>query len=139
MSQTRFDLNEAELPRAWYNLNADLPVPLPPPLHPQTLLPVDADFMSVLSPRGLTAQDMSLEAEIEIPAPVREIYKLWRPTPLLRARRLEQALGPPAHIYYRYEGVSPVGSHKVNTAVAQAFYRKEEGGRAFTTETGAGQ
>lgn len=139
MTHTRFDLGEDELPRSWYNLNADLPEPLPPPLHPQTRQPVDAEFMSVISPRGLTAQDMSLDAEIEIPTPVRDIYKLWRPTPLLRARRLEQVLGTPAHIYYKYEGVSPVGSHKVNTAVAQAFYLKEDGGRAFTTETGAGQ
>ncbi len=136
---TRFDLPECELPRAWYNVNADLPTPLPPPLNPATLEPVTADFLSVLSPRAILAQDMSGEAEIEIPDPVREIYKLWRPTPLLRAHRLERALETPAHIYYKYEGGSPVGSHKPNTAVAQAFYLKDEGGRAFTTETGAGQ
>ncbi|MGD9602665.1 MAG: TrpB-like pyridoxal phosphate-dependent enzyme [Gammaproteobacteria bacterium] len=139
MGQTRFDLSEAELPRTWYNINADLPTPLPPPLHPVTQQPVDVEFMSTISPRGLIAQDVATEPEIEIPTPVRDLYKLWRPTPLLRAYRLEQALGTPAHIYYKYEGVSPVGSHKANTAVAQAFYLKDDGGKAFTTETGAGQ
>lgn len=136
---TRFDLPESELPRAWYNINADLPRPLEAPLHPGTFETVTPDFLSVLSPAAILAQDMSTEAEIEIPDPVREIYKLWRPTPLLRAHRLEAALETPAHIYYKYEGVSPVGSHKPNTAVAQAFYLKDEGGKAFATETGAGQ
>ena len=139
MSQIRFDLPESEIPRAWYNINADMPVPMFPPLHPGTQEPVTPEFMSVLSPMGLLAQDMSSDDQIEIPDPVRDIYKLWRPTPLLRARRLEEALQTPAHIYYKYEGVSPVGSHKPNTAVAQAFYLKDEGGKAFTTETGAGQ
>jgi tryptophan synthase beta chain len=137
--QIRFDLPESRLPRAWYNLNADMPVPMLPPLHPATREPVTAEFLSVLSPMALLGQDMSPDAEIEIPEPVRDIYKLWRPTPLLRARRLEAALDTPAHVYYKYEGVSPVGSHKANTAVAQAFFLKDEGGKAFTTETGAGQ
>ena len=136
---TKFLLPEDHIPKAWYNLNADMPVPMMPPLNPQTGEPVTPEFMSVLSPMGLLAQDMSPDAEIEIPDEVREIYALWRPTPLLRARRLEQALGTPAHIYYKYEGVSPVGSHKPNTAVAQAFYAKQEGVKAYTTETGAGQ
>jgi tryptophan synthase beta chain len=135
----RFDLPQSELPRAWYNINADMPVPMMPPLHPGTKEPVTAEFLSVLSPMALLGQDMSRDDYIEIPEPVREIYKLWRPTPLLRATRLEKALNTPAHIYYKYEGVSPVGSHKANTAVAQAFYAKEEGVTAFTTETGAGQ
>ncbi len=139
MTTTRFNLPESALPRAWYNLNADLPTPLPPPLHPATKQPVDFEFMSVISPRGLIAQDVATDAEIEIPEPVRDLYKLWRPTPLMRAHRLERVLGTPAHIYYKYEGVSPVGSHKANTAVAQAFYLKEDGGECFTTETGAGQ
>ena len=110
-----------------------------PPLHPETKEPVTPEFLSVLSPMALLGQDVSPDAEIEIPEPVRDIYKLWRPTPLMRALRLEQALETPAHIYYKYEGVSPVGSHKPNTAVAQAFFLKDEGGKAFTTETGAGQ
>ena len=135
----RFDLPQSELPRAWYNINADMPVPMMPPLHPQTKEPVTAEFLSVLSPMALLGQDMSRDDLIEIPEPVREIYKLWRPTPLLRATRLEKALETPAHIYYKYEGVSPVGSHKANTAVAQAFYAKQEGVTAFATETGAGQ
>lgn len=138
-AQTRFELPESELPHAWYNMNADMPVPMAPPLHPQTKEPVTAEFLSVLSPMALLGQDMSRDDYIEIPDPVRDVYKLWRPTPLLRARRLEQALETPAHIYYKYEGVSPVGSHKPNTAVAQAFYASQEGATAFTTETGAGQ
>ncbi len=139
MTATQFILPESELPRAWYNLNADMPVPMLPPLHPGTQEPITPEFLSVLSPMALLGQDVSPEAEIEIPEPVRDIYKLWRPTPLLRAKRLEEALETPAHIYYKYEGVSPVGSHKPNTAIAQAFYLKDEGGKAFTTETGAGQ
>ena len=140
MSQTtRFDLSQDRIPRSWYNLNADMPVPMMPPLHPGTHEPVTPEFLSVLSPMALLGQDMSPDDEIEIPDPVREIYKLWRPTPLMRAVRLEQALDTPAHIYYKYEGSSPVGSHKANTAVAQAFYLKDEGGSCFTTETGAGQ
>ncbi len=138
-TQTRFLLNESDLPKNWYNINADSPVPPAPVLHPQTLEPVTPDFLGVLFPMELIMQEVSAERYIEIPEPVREIYKLWRPTPLIRARRLELALGTPAHIYYKNEGVSPVGSHKPNTAVAQAFYNKAAGTRALTTETGAGQ
>jgi tryptophan synthase beta chain len=137
--EIRFDLPQSELPRTWLNINPDMPVPMYPPLHPGTKEPVTAEFLSVLSPMALIGQDMSMDDEIEIPEPVRDIYKLWRPTPLFRAARLERELGTPARIYYKYEGVSPVGSHKPNTAVAQAFYAKEEGVTAFTTETGAGQ
>ena len=135
----KYILDESKLPKAWYNINADMPVPPEPVLHPQTLEPVTPDFLSVLFPMSLIMQEMSPEAQIEIPEPVREVYKLWRPTPMFRARRLEKALDTPAHIYYKYEGVSPVGSHKPNTAVAQAFYNKEAGTKALTTETGAGQ
>ena len=137
--QTKYMLDESKLPKAWYNINADMPVAPEPVLHPQTLEPVTPDFLSVLFPMSLIQQEISTERYIEIPEPVREVYKLWRPTPLFRARRLEQALDTPAHLYYKYEGVSPVGSHKPNTAVAQAFYNKEAGTKALTTETGAGQ
>lgn len=137
--KTKFLLDESKLPKAWYNINADMPVPPEPVLHPGTLEPVTPDFLSVLFPMALIMQEISTERYIEIPEPVREIYKLWRPTPFFRAHRLEQALDTPAHIYYKYEGVSPVGSHKPNTAVPQAFYNKEAGTRALTTETGAGQ
>ncbi|MCC7362208.1 MAG: TrpB-like pyridoxal phosphate-dependent enzyme [Anaerolineales bacterium] len=137
--QHKFLLDESRLPKAWYNINADLPVPPQPVLHPGTLEPVTPDFLSVLFPMSLILQEISPERWIEIPEPVREIYKLWRPTPLMRAVRLEQALDTPAHIYYKYEGVSPVGSHKPNTAVPQAFFNKEAGTKALTTETGAGQ
>ncbi len=135
----KYILDESRLPKAWYNINADMPVPPEPVLHPQTLEPVTPDFLNVLFPMSLIMQEISTERYIEIPEPVREIYKLWRPTPFIRARRLEKALDTPAHIYYKYEGVSPVGSHKPNTAVPQAFYNKEEGIKAITTETGAGQ
>ncbi len=137
--QHKFLLDESRLPKAWYNINADLPVPPQPVLHPGTLEPVTPDFLGVLFPMNLILQEISPERWIEIPEPVREIYKLWRPTPMYRAIRLEQALDTPAHIYYKYEGVSPVGSHKPNTAVAQAFFNKEAGTKALTTETGAGQ
>lgn len=137
--QTRFLLGETDIPRFWYNINADSPVPPQPVLHPVTLEPVTPDFLSALFPMELILQEISSERFIEIPEPVREIYKLWRPTPLIRALRLERALNTPAHIYYKYEGVSPSGSHKSNTAVAQAFYNKAAGTRALTTETGAGQ
>lgn len=136
---TKYLLDESKLPQAWYNINADMPVPPQPVLHPGTKEPVTPDFLSVLFPMSLIMQEMSPERYIEIPEPVREIYKLWRPTPLFRARRLERLLDTPAHIYYKYEGVSPVGSHKPNTAVPQAFYNKEAGTKALTTETGAGQ
>jgi tryptophan synthase beta chain len=137
--QTRYQLNESDLPKFWYNINADSPVPPTPVLHPGTLEPVTPDFLSVLFPMDLILQEISTERYIEIPEEVLEIYKLYRPTPLLRARRLEKALGTPAHIYYKYEGVSPAGSHKPNTAIAQAFYNKKAGTKAMTTETGAGQ
>jgi tryptophan synthase beta chain len=137
--QHKFLLDETRLPKAWYNINADLPVPPQPVLHPGTLEPVTPDFLGVLFPMSLILQEISPERWIEIPEPVREIYKLWRPTPLFRAVRLEKALDTPAHIYYKYEGVSPVGSHKPNTAVPQAFFNKEAGTKALTTETGAGQ
>ena len=137
--QTRFILNESDLPKFWYNINADSPVPPTPVLHPGTMEPVTPDFLSVLFPMDLIMQEISTERYIEIPEEVREIYKLYRPTPLLRARRLEKALGTPAHIYYKNEGVSPAGSHKPNTAIPQAFYNKIAGTKALTTETGAGQ
>jgi tryptophan synthase beta chain len=135
----KFSLDESRLPKAWYNIAADMPVPPTPVLHPGTKEPVTPDFLSVLFPMSLIMQEISQERYIEIPEPVREVYKLWRPTPLIRARRLELALDTPAHIYYKNEGVSPVGSHKPNTAVAQAFYNKDAGTKAMTTETGAGQ
>ena len=137
--QTRFNLGQNDIPTAWYNINADSPVPPTPVLHPGTKEPVTPDFLSVLFPMDLILQEISTERYIQIPDEVREIYKLWRPTPLMRAVRLEKALGTPAHIYYKYEGASPVGSHKPNTAVAQAFYNKAAGTKAMTTETGAGQ
>jgi tryptophan synthase beta chain len=137
--QTRFILNESDLPRQWYNILADSPVPPAPVLNPQTLEPVTPEFLSVLFPMELIKQEVSSERYIDIPEEVREIYKLWRPTPLIRARRLEKALNTPAHIYYKYEGASPSGSHKPNTAVPQAFYNKAAGVKAMTTETGAGQ
>ncbi len=135
----RFELNESDLPRFWYNINADSPVPPAPVLNPMTLEPITPDFLNVLFPMGLILQEISAERYIEIPEEVREIYKLWRPTPLLRARRLEKMLDTPAHIYYKYEGASPTGSHKPNTAVPQVFFNKIEGVKAMTTETGAGQ
>src|SRR6266849_2212457 len=137
--QHKFQLDESQLPKAWYNINADMPVPPQPVLHPGTMEPVTPDFLSVLFPMSLILQEVSTERWIEIPEPVRDIYKLWRPTPMFRALRLEKALDTPAHIYYKYEGVSPVGSHKPNTAVPQAFYNREAGTKALTTETGAEQ
>ena len=135
----QFLLDESKLPKFWYNINADTPVPPSPVLHPGTLEPVTPDFMSVMFPMNLILQEISTERHIEIPEPVREIYRLWRPTPLRRAVRLEKMLDTPAHIYYKYEGVSPVGSHKPNTAVPQVFFNKEAGTKAIVTETGAGQ
>jgi tryptophan synthase beta chain len=137
--QTNFTLNESDLPRTWYNLNADMPVPPAPVLNPQTMEPVTPDFLSVLFPMDLIMQEVSTDRYIDIPEEVRDIYKLYRPTPLLRARRLEKVLDTPAHIYYKYEGASPAGSHKPNTAIPQAFYNKASGTKAMTTETGAGQ
>jgi len=136
---TRFDLPQSEIPHSWYNIQADLPRPLPPVLHPGTHQPVGPDDLAPLFPMALIMQEVSQDRYIEIPDEVREIYKLWRPTPLMRAYRLEKALDTPAHIYYKYEGVSPSGSHKLNTAVAQAFYNKMEGVQGLSTETGAGQ
>ncbi|MDN3516867.1 TrpB-like pyridoxal phosphate-dependent enzyme [Aquisalimonas lutea] len=135
----KFLLDESRLPRHWYNINADLPEPMAPVLHPGTHRPVTPDDLAPLFPHGVIEQEMSTEREIDIPEPVRTAYRQWRPSPLYRARRLENALGTPARIYYKYEGVSPAGSHKPNTAVAQAFYNHREGVRRITTETGAGQ
>ncbi|MCS7260702.1 MAG: TrpB-like pyridoxal phosphate-dependent enzyme [Anaerolineae bacterium] len=137
--RTRFLLGEHEIPQAWYNVLADLPKPLPPVLHPATLQPVGPDDLAPLFPMALIMQEVSSERYIEIPEPVREMYKLYRPSPLIRARRLEKWLDTPARIYYKYEGVSPAGSHKLNTAIAQAFYNKQEGVKKLATETGAGQ
>ncbi len=132
-------MGEPALPKSWYNIMADLPSPPPPPLHPGTLQPVGPDDLAPLFPMALIMQEVSQEREVEIPEPVRDIYRMWRPTPLYRARGLEKALGTTAKIYYKYEGVSPAGSHKPNTAVPQAFYNKEEGITKLVTETGAGQ
>jgi tryptophan synthase beta chain len=139
MSKTKFVLTEKSIPKAWYNIQADLPQPLPPVIHPGTGEPIGPDDLAPLFPMAVIGQEVSQERWIEIPDPVREVYRLWRPTPFYRARRLEKALDTPAHVYYKYEGVSPAGSHKPNTAVAQAFYNKEEGVKGLTTETGAGQ
>jgi tryptophan synthase beta chain len=135
----KYLLTEAEQPTAWYNIQADLPVPLAPPLHPATGQPIGPDDLAPLFPMALIAQEVSRERAIEIPEEVQQIYRQWRPTPLYRARRLERALDTPAKIYYKYEGVSPAGSHKPNTAIPQAFYNKQEGVRRLITETGAGQ
>jgi tryptophan synthase beta chain len=135
----KYLLAEEQIPKAWYNIMADLPSPPPPPLHPGTLKPLGPDDLAPLFPMALIMQEVSAEREIEIPGPVREIYKQWRPSPLYRARRLEKVLDTPARIYYKYEGVSPAGSHKPNTAVAQAFYNRDAGIRKISTETGAGQ
>ncbi len=136
---TKYNLPESELPTHWYNIVADLPKAPPPVLHPGTGQPIGPADLAPLFPMELIKQEVSTERYIEIPDEVREIYKLWRPTPLIRARRLEKALDTPAHIYFKYEGASPVGSHKPNTAVAQAYYNKQEGIKRITTETGAGQ
>jgi tryptophan synthase beta chain len=135
----KFVLDEAEIPTHWVNLVADLPGEAPPPLHPGTKLPAGPDDLTPIFPMALIMQEVSAEPEIEIPEPVREVYKLWRPTPLYRARRLERELDTPAHIYYKYEGGSPPGSHKPNTAVAQVYENAQAGIRKLTTETGAGQ
>jgi tryptophan synthase beta chain len=137
--QVKYVLPESELPHEWYNIVPDLPAPPPPPLHPGTREPVGPDALAPLFPMALIMQEVSGDRHIAIPEPVRDVYRLWRPTPLYRARRLEKDLGTPARIYYKYEGVSPAGSHKPNTAVPQAYYNAEEGIRKLTTETGAGQ
>jgi tryptophan synthase beta chain len=138
-SDTKFLLPEARIPKAWYNIQADLPKGLPPVLHPGTLQPVGPGDLAPLFPMALIMQEVSQERQIDVPEPVRDIYRMWRPTPLYRARRLEKELGTAAKIFYKYEGVSPAGSHKPNTAVAQAFYNKAEGVKKLVTETGAGQ
>ena len=137
--QTKYLLSENQMPRVWYNIQADLPKPAPAVLHPGTLQPVGPDDLAPLFPMELIMQEVSTEREIEIPEPVRDIYRLWRPAPLYRAHRLEQALGTPAKIFYKYEGVSPAGSHKPNTAIPQAFYNQQAGVKRLVTETGAGQ
>src|SRR5215472_13907278 len=139
METIQYNLPQDRIPRAWYNILADLPAPMAPPLHPGTLKPIGPDDLAPLFPMALIVQEVSAEREIEIPDPVRQVYAQWRPTPLFRARRLEKALDTPAKIYYKYEGVSPAGSHKPNTAVAQAYYNKLEGTKRLATETGAGQ
>jgi tryptophan synthase beta chain len=135
----RFTLPQSGIPTHWYNVLADLPEPLAPPLHPATQQPVTLADMTAIFPENLVLQEMSTERYVEIPEPVREVYALWRPTPLLRAVRLERALDTPAHIYYKYEGASPAGSHKPNTAVPQAYFNKLAGTERLATETGAGQ
>jgi tryptophan synthase beta chain len=138
-SQTKFLLDETQLPRRWYNIRPDLPTAPQPVLHPGTGEPVGPDDLAPLFPMELIGQEVSEQPEIEIPEEVLEIYSLWRPTPLYRARRLEEAIGTHSRIFYKYEGVSPPGSHKPNTAVAQAYYNKKEGRTRLATETGAGQ
>ena len=136
---TKYLLSEDEMPRSWYNIIPHLPKPPAPVLHPGTKQPVTPDDLAPLFPMALIMQEVSTEPAIEIPEPIRQVYMQWRPSPLFRARRLEKALDTPARIYYKYEGVSPVGSHKSNTAVAQVYYNKQEGIKKISTETGAGQ
>jgi tryptophan synthase beta chain len=139
MDTIQYNLPQSRIPQAWYNIAADLPKPMAPPLHPGTLKPLGPDDLAPLFPMSLILQEVSVEREIEIPGEVRQVYAQWRPSPLFRARRLEKALDTPAHIYYKNEGVSPAGSHKPNTAVPQAFYNKQAGTKRLSTETGAGQ
>ena len=138
-TQKKFLLSDSDLPKQWYNIAADSPVPPTPVLNPQTLEPVTPDFLSALFPMPLIEQEISTDRFIDIPEEVQDIYKLYRPTPMIRATRLEKALGTPAHIYFKNESVSPSGSHKPNTAIPQAYYNKISGTEALTTETGAGQ
>lgn len=135
----KYVLPESEIPQAYYNIVADLPRPLPPVLHPGTGRPIGPGDLAPLFPLALIQQEVSAEREVEIPEPVRDVYRIYRPSPLIRARALEKALDTPARLYFKYEGVSPAGSHKPNTAIAQAFYNKEEGVSRLVTETGAGQ
>ena len=137
--QHKYLLSEDQMPTTWYNIMADLPTPPPPPLHPGTMQPVGPDDLAPLFPMELIMQEVSQERYIEIPGGVLDVYRQWRPSPLFRAHNLEKALGTPARIYYKYEGVSPAGSHKTNTSVPQAYYNKKEGTTRLTTETGAGQ
>src|SRR3954454_21885187 len=137
--QHKILLDEEQMPTRWYNVLHDLPTPPPPVLHPGTGQPVGPDDLAPLFPMELILQEVSSEQYVEIPEEVLDVYRLWRPSPLFRAHRLEKALETPAHIYYKYEGVSPAGSHKPNTAVAQAWANAQAGIRKLTTETGAGQ
>ena len=137
--RTKFVLDESQIPAQWYNVIPDLPAPPPPPLHPGTGQPVGPDDLAPLFPMELIGQEVTAAPYVDIPGEVIDVYKLWRPTPLFRARRLEKLLNTPARIYYKYEGVSPAGSHKPNTAVPQAYYNSVEGTKRLTTETGAGQ
>jgi tryptophan synthase beta chain len=139
METIQYNLPPNRIPLAWYNIAADLPEPMAPPLHPGTLKPLGPEDLAPLFPMSLILQEVSAEREIEIPDPVRQVYAQWRPSPLFRARRLEKSLDTTARIYYKYEGVSPAGSHKPNTAVAQAYYNKIDGTKRLSTETGAGQ
>ncbi len=139
MEQTKYLLTEKDIPRQWYNIAADMPNPMKPPLHPGTGQPVGPDALAPLFPMALIEQEVSAQRWVDIPEEILDILSLWRPTPLFRARRLEKALGTPAKIYYKYEGTSPAGSHKPNTSVAQAYYNKKEGVKRIATETGAGQ
>src|SRR5919197_5113610 len=135
----KYLLSESEIPTHWVNLLPDLPGDPVPPLNPQTMEPAGPPDLTPIFPMALIEQEVSPAPEVEIPEEVRDAYRLWRPTPLYRALRLERELDTPAHIYYKYEGVSPAGSHKPNTAVAQAYYNKQAGIKKLTTETGAGQ
>ncbi len=139
MKETKILLSEKEMPTSWYNIQADLPKPLPPVIHPGTGQPIGPDDLAPLFPMELIMQEVSQEKYIEIPEEIQDVYKIWRPSPLVRARRWEKVLDTPAKIYYKWEGVSPAGSHKPNTAVAQAYYNKKAGINRITTETGAGQ
>jgi tryptophan synthase beta chain len=139
MKQYNIHLDPAKMPDAWYNINPDMPAPMSPPLHPGTMQPVGPEDLAPLFPMELIKQEVSMEPMISIPGEIMDIYKLWRPTPLRRAYRLEQALDTPAKIFYKNESVSPSGSHKINTSVAQAYYNKQEGVNELSTETGAGQ
>jgi tryptophan synthase beta chain len=139
MKRTKILLDENDIPKKWYNIQADLKTPMDPPLHPQTRQPIGPDDLKAIFPMELIKQEVSRDRYISIPSEVREIYRIWRPSPLYRARRLEKALKTPAEIYYKWEGVSPAGSHKPNSAVAQAYYNKKEGIERLATETGAGQ
>src|SRR3712207_3078055 len=139
METIKYVLPEERMPTTWYNIQADLPSPLPPPLHPGTKQPVGPADLAPLFPLALIQQEVSTERFIDIPEEVQRVYRQWRPRPLFRARRLEQRLDTPARIYYKYEGGSPAGSHKPNTAVPQAYYNKQEGVTSIATETGAGQ
>lgn len=139
MAQYKVNLDESEIPKHWYNIMADMPTLPDPPLHPGTGKPAGPDDFAAIFPMNIIEQEMSPEREIEIPAEVRDLYRMYRPTPLYRAERLEKALGTPAKMYYKYEGASPAGSHKLNSAIAQVYYNREAGTKRMTTETGAGQ